>query len=90
MAWATAFGYAVFSIAMLAVATPRLAGAGRERATLWIGTLAPFAWSAGLLWLLTRSVDATPTGIALRILVFLAAYAPVGLACAGVPLRRRA
>lgn len=89
VAWATTVGYACFALAMLGLATPRLAQAPGDRLWLWARTLAPVAWSAALMLWLSRAPDATAAGMALRTAGFLALYAPVGLVCAGILRIRR-
>lgn len=88
VAWAATAGYACFSLAMLAVATPRLAPDPRDSAWLWIGTVVPVAWAAALMLGLSRSADATVMGAMVKTLAFLALHVPVALVFAGVARRR--
>jgi len=90
VAWAATAGYGCFAFAMLGLATPRLSPEPRERVWLWVGSLVPALWSAGLMLWLSGPADATASGAALKTLLFLALFAPVALAFGGVVRFRRA
>ena len=84
VAWAATLGYACFALAMLALATPRLATEPRDRVALLIGSLIPVIWASALTLWLSRTPDATLMGAILKSLAFLGLHAPVALVFGGV------
>jgi O-antigen/teichoic acid export membrane protein len=84
VAWASAAGYALFALAMLASAMPSLAPEPRERRALWLRTLFPVAWAALLIEALSRGAGTELGETLLRILVFLVLDLPAAFACAGL------
>jgi O-antigen/teichoic acid export membrane protein len=79
VAWAATAGYAAFALALLGLATPRLAPAAGQRAALLLGTLGPTLWAVVVLLFLTRVQDLSVAAAASRTALFLAAYAPLAL-----------
>ena len=80
VAWASTAGYAAFALALLAVATPQLAPAPRERVAMVAAALIPTGWAAGLLIALQPDTDVAVGTAARRSAAFLALYLPVVLA----------